>query len=251
MKRILPFFVIPFFVLFLCVGSASAINWTTGMYAEEDTDTNVDEVGPGYGGQYFDVERIGIVEDGTNVYFMLQTGFDLVNGYGGYAPGDFALDINGDDLFDYAIDFSFSNPSGFSLSGTSGPGSVTMRLIDMSNGTWEDPQYYGIGDFPFRVNSVGSVVDNTLGSSATYDWTGNSGTTLADGFGNNTNYLEGFFDMNLLSNYDGSGIKISWTMGCGNDVLQHSTSVPEPATMLLLGTGLIGLAGLGRKRYLK
>ena len=42
---------------------------------------------------------------------------------------------------------------------------------------------------------------------------------------------------------------LHWTMACANDVIEGSFSpVPEPATVLLFGAGLAGLAAFGRRR---
>jgi len=50
---------------------------------------------------------------------------------------------------------------------------------------------------------------------------------------------------------DAQNFIIAWTPECANDVIYEHASVPEPTQMLLLGTALIGLAGIGRKKFFK
>ncbi|MBN1905435.1 MAG: PEP-CTERM sorting domain-containing protein [Deltaproteobacteria bacterium] len=63
-------------------------------------------------------------------------------------------------------------------------------------------------------------------------------------------YLLYKIELASLGEY-GDIIGLKWSQDCGNDSIEGGASVPEPTPMLLLGAALVGLAGIGRRKFFK
>jgi hypothetical protein len=200
-------------------------------YITEDNAGNIPGwqfVGPGYtyNGNYFDAEAIYFDNDGYNAYIAIVQGLPIAGGTAPgnpwFNPGDIAIDVPGGGFYEYGI--SIANGNLYTVSSWK---NVYYSAYSSSN-PWQIASGTAIGPVDFVYS-----------------------------FSQNTHYvLEAAIPLSYLglSTDHNSSITIHWTQECGNDSLTLNADVnsaPEPATMLLLGSGLIGLGGFMRKRFRK
>ncbi|HDM76790.1 MAG TPA: PEP-CTERM sorting domain-containing protein [Deltaproteobacteria bacterium] len=222
---------------------------TNGVYWwEEDGVGESGYVGPGYGGQTFDVEGLYTKISDGYLYFMVISGMRGSVGSRTFEPGDIVINLLSNDVLEkqYVVEttgYRFDLDSSGYVSTTAKTGEAGY-LYDVTGGD----------------AVLGKGLSNWQNSSDNQDPTQiteilGSGIPISLVFaqpGSEHSVIEGAISLSLL-NLDGiNGINIHYATVCGNDGgTTPNAPVPEPGTILLVGTGLLGLALGSRKRKTK
>ena len=217
-------------------------NETSGWYGPQEDN----EVHPGAAtGQHWDLEGYYQKEDSV----VMIGGWDFRNGYGSgdYLSGDIFIDVDGlgtgpnEYGYEYAIDVNWPSLA-YSIVKLDSDSVIQEILSTGFNSS--DPWNYLSGG---ELTGYGGVLDYETGLSDAYTgFSGNGATNSHNAVG---------IDLSFLGAMEpGTEFTIHFTQSCGNDNLMgHGSTapVPEPATMILFGSGLLGLAGVGRKNLKK
>lgn len=250
MKNIVRAIVISVVIVFLAVGTSSADYKLTGY----NNITAYDGYSSGTG--WYGMQEDQETEPGT----VTSQAWDLEGIYYNPANGNVAI-VGGWDFKNGATGYTYAGPDQ--------TGGLTTKQIDSGDVFIFNSLYptegYGIhlnfsnskySEFYLDLEDSSVALSHTsyISQSNPYRFTG--GEWWADGI---LDYYPGLSDADVGGLQGGSHYMIvlndlglygnetiHFTYECGNDMIE-STPVPEPTTMLLLGLGLIGVAGIRRK----
>ena len=226
------------------------------------------EVEPGMArSQAWDLE--GFFTNGTSL--SLVGGYDFKKGVEGYTSGDIFIDtdplsvdnpvygghgpLHGDDGnmevpntygYDYVLDLNWDG--------------LTYNVYKIDQNTQVRTAYYhqnqGSSPWQFNVsdNSSEGALDNGVVSISSGIIGYTTGLTDNDtGFsgGTHNKLVVDLGFLNQESGQDYTDFTVHYTMRCGNDNIMGRGTIPnpEPATLLLFGCGLLGIAGICRKKF--
>ncbi len=207
-------------------------NWDPGLSGvyvfQEDWVGSGGYVGPGWGDQNYDVEAILVTSDPDFLYLAIATGFPQY-GIKDWDAGDISIDVGADGSWDYALVISNY------IDGDDSRDEVLGGFYRVSS--WEE-----VGISEHSVSNPYRMIDGTLLGTVDFVYQDDPDHDFARYF------IEASIPLSYLG-YPGK-IVVHWTMECGNDYGNVEATVPEPASILLVGTALL-LGGAFLRRRIK
>jgi len=223
--------------------SANAINnppYWTGWASTDARDNSKDTLGTP------DIFGGSVIVDGsqlTSVSIQYHNFYEYTN----MQSGDLFINLikfSGDDYWDYVVDTDAEGKNIY-------PFGDTQFALGSYNP--DNPYYYELSDSTW---GSGSGIRNNHpvlykgGLSTTLEGTASITPTSFDYSVGDKTFTYSELDLPLTALNGEYSFIIGWTVSCANDVIYEkiNTPVPAPTTILLVGSGLLGLVAFVRKR---